>query len=128
MPAPAAARIGEADALLPGGRRLLPRSMPMPACPTQPHRIPAQRQPATGLVQATDKLGLSTSFELDIWGKKLRRASRATRAQALGTRYASETVSLSLAASVTQAYLNLRAIDAQLLAVRLGEQPGAVPS
>jgi multidrug efflux system outer membrane protein len=51
-----------------------------------------------------------------VWGK-LRRASEAARAQALGTRYASDTVSLSLAAAVTQAYLNLRAIDAQLLVV-----------
>ena len=51
-----------------------------------------------------------------MWGK-LRRASEAARAQALGTRYAADTVSLSLAAAVTQAYLNLRAIDAQLLAV-----------
>jgi len=59
-------------------------------------------------------MALSTSFELDVWGR-LRRASEAARAQALGTRYASETVSLSLAASVVQAYLSLRALDAQIL-------------
>ena len=68
------------------------------------------------ITRSSARLALSTSFELDVWGK-LRRASEAARAQALGTRYAADTVSLSLAAAVTQAYLNLRAIDAQLLAV-----------
>jgi multidrug efflux system outer membrane protein len=108
----AAARIEEADAVLRQvDAALLPqvnanagsRSRISQTNATPPHRR-----------SHSNKLGLSTSFELDVWGK-LRRASEAARAQALGTRYASDTVSLSLAAAVTQAYLNLRAIDAQLL-------------
>ncbi|WP_374266219.1 efflux transporter outer membrane subunit [Zoogloea sp.] len=111
----AAARIEEADAvlrqvdaaLLPqvdggasGSRNRISTTNATPL----PSSVPATR--------SSTRLALSTSFELDVWGK-LRRASEAARAQALGTRYASETVSLSLAASVVQAYLNLRALDAQ---------------
>lgn len=113
----AAARIEEADALLRQVDAALLPQVDANAGVSRSRTILPNANPPSGLVRTTDKLGLSTSFELDIWGK-LRRASEAARAQALGTRYASETVSLSLAASVTQAYLNLRAIDAQLLAVR----------
>lgn len=113
----AAARVEEADALLRQVDAALLPQVDANAGISRSRIILPNANPPTGLVRNTDKLGLSTSFELDIWGK-LRRASEAARAQALGTRYASETVSLSLAASVTQAYLNLRAIDAQLLAVR----------
>lgn len=65
------------------------------------------------ITRSSVHLDLSTSFELDVWGK-LRRASEAARAQALGTRYAADTVAVSLSASVVQAYLSLRALDAQL--------------
>ena len=40
--------------------------MPMPACP---RRIILKTPTARRLVRATGKLGLSTSFRLDIWGK-----------------------------------------------------------
>lgn len=113
----AAARVEEADALLRQVDAALLPQVDANAGVSRSRIILPNANPPTGLVRNTDKLGLSTSFELDIWGK-LRRASEAARAQALGTRYTSETVALSLAASVTQAYLNLRAIDAQLLAVR----------
>lgn len=56
---------------------------------------------------------ISTSFELDFWGK-LRRASEAARAQALGTRHAKDTVELTLVSQLIGNYLNLRALDAQL--------------
>ncbi|WP_439537591.1 efflux transporter outer membrane subunit [Methyloversatilis sp.] len=56
---------------------------------------------------------ISTSFEIDFWGK-LRRASEAARAQALGTRYAKDTVELTLVSQLVGSYLNLRALDAQL--------------
>lgn len=54
-----------------------------------------------------------TSFELDFWGR-LRRAREAALAQALGSRYARDTVALSLAGAVAQAYIALRALDAQV--------------
>ena len=57
--------------------------------------------------------GLSSAFELDFWGK-LRRASEAARAQALGSEYGKGVVELTLAGSVAQTYLALRSLDAQL--------------
>jgi multidrug efflux system outer membrane protein len=66
------------------------------------------------LVRNDVRLQLSTSFELDFWGR-LRRANEAARAQALGTRYGREVVSLSLASLVAQSYFSLRALDVQVL-------------
>ena len=62
-------------------------------------------------------LALSTSYEIDFWGK-LRRASEAARAQDLSTRYAKEVVTLSVAALTTQTYFSLRSLDAQIAATR----------
>jgi len=56
---------------------------------------------------------LRTSFELDFWGK-LSRTKEAARAQALSTRYAKDTVALSLAGLVASNYLLLRSLDSQL--------------
>ncbi len=113
----AAARIEEADAVLRQvNAALLPQIDANAGISRSRSILPNAVEP-TGLLRNTNRIGLSTSFELDVWGR-LRRASEAARAQALGTRYTSETVSLSLAASVTQAYLNLRALDAQLLVNR----------
>ncbi|MDD3352043.1 efflux transporter outer membrane subunit [Zoogloea sp.] len=113
----AAARIEEADAVLRQvDAALLPQVDASAGVSRARTILPTSIEP-TGLLRNINRIGLSTSFELDVWGK-LRRASEGARAQALGTRYTSETVALSLAASVSQAYLNLRAIDAQLLATR----------
>ncbi len=56
---------------------------------------------------------LSTSYELDIWGR-VRRANEAAKATQLATAYARDSVRLSVAGLVTSAYLGLRAADAQL--------------
>jgi multidrug efflux system outer membrane protein len=60
---------------------------------------------------------VSTSFELDFWGK-LRRGAESVRAQALGTRYARDVVALSLAGLTAQTYFSLRSLDAQLAVTR----------
>jgi multidrug efflux system outer membrane protein len=60
---------------------------------------------------------LRTSFELDFWGKLIR-AKEAARAQALSTRYAKDTVALSLAGLVASNYLLLRSLDSQLLVTK----------
>ncbi len=62
-------------------------------------------------------LRLTTSFELDFWGK-LRRGAEAVRAQALGSRYAKEVVALTLAGLTAQAYFALRALEAQIAVTR----------
>ena len=67
--------------------------------------------------------GLSTTFELDFWGK-LRRASEAARAQLLGADEARRQVELGVVSSVVKAYALARSADVQqaaaqeLLAVR----------
>lgn len=66
---------------------------------------------------SASKLALTTSFELDLWGK-LRRATEAVRAQALGSQFARDTVRLSLAGQVVQQYLLLRTLDAQQLVTK----------
>jgi multidrug efflux system outer membrane protein len=63
------------------------------------------------------RLGLSTSFELDFWGR-LRRGAEAVRAQALGSRYAKDVVALTLAGLTTQAYFSLRSLEAQIAVTR----------
>jgi multidrug efflux system outer membrane protein len=55
-----------------------------------------------------------TSFELDFWGK-LRRSKEAARAQTMSTRYAKDTVALSLAGLVASNYVTLRSLDSQLM-------------
>jgi len=55
-----------------------------------------------------------TSFELDFWGK-LHRAKESARAQALASRYAKDTVALSLSGLVTNNYVALRSLDSQIL-------------
>ena len=56
---------------------------------------------------------LGTTFELDFWGK-LRRAQESARAQALASRFAKDTVDLSLKSLVTGDYLLLRSLEVQI--------------
>jgi multidrug efflux system outer membrane protein len=74
-------------------------------------------QAGTPRVRNDLRLAVSTSFEVDFWGK-LRRASEAARAQDLSTRYAREVVTLSIAALTTQTYFLLRSLDAQIASTR----------
>jgi outer membrane protein, multidrug efflux system len=63
------------------------------------------------------RVALSTSFEIDFWGR-LRRQVESARAQALGTHYARDVVALSLAGLTAQTYFSLRSLDAQVAATR----------
>ena len=60
---------------------------------------------------------LTASYELDLWGK-LRSATKAARADLLGTEAAQETVRITLAADVVQGYFNLRSLDEQIAATQ----------
>jgi multidrug efflux system outer membrane protein len=116
----AVARIEEADAnlraasaaFLPeidlGGNANRTRSSTTTALPAPPG-IPAVRNDV--------RLALSTSFELDFWGR-LRRSVEAVRAQMLATRYAGDVVALTLEGLTAQAYFALRSLDAQLIVTR----------
>ena len=64
-------------------------------------------------LQDSRTAALATSFEIDLWGK-LRRANQAARADLLSSRYARDTVGLTVAGLVSSNYLSLRAADANL--------------
>ncbi len=116
----AVARIEEADAnLREAGAAFLPE-VDLGAVPMRSRISSRTATPipsSVPLVRNDIRLSLGTSFELDFWGK-LRRAVEATRALALGSRYAKEVVTLSLAGLATQAYFSLRSLDAQTALAR----------
>jgi multidrug efflux system outer membrane protein len=60
-------------------------------------------------------LGVSTSFEVDLWGR-LRRAERSVQDQLLATQYGRDTVMLTLAATVARTYFTARSLDSQYIA------------
>ena len=116
----AIARIEEADAnLREAGASFLPE-IDLGAAPNRSRISNQTATPIPGgipLVRNDIRLTLGTSFEIDFWGK-LRRALEATRALALGSRYAREVVTLSLAGLTAQAYFSLRSLDAQIAVTR----------
>lgn len=57
---------------------------------------------------------VSTSFEIDFWGR-LRRTREAARAQYAASQYGRDVVALTLAANIAQAYFTARALDAQIV-------------
>ena len=77
----------------------------------------AARRRARRASRTTFASRCSASFEIDFWGK-LRRGAEAARAQALGSRYAKDVVTLSLASLTTQTYFSLRSLDAQIATTR----------
>ena len=116
----ALARIEEADAnLREAGAAFVPE-IDLVATP-QRQRISGATAtplpPSIPLIRNDIRVIVGTSFEIDFWGK-LRRALEATRALALGSRYASEEVRLALASLTTQAYFSLRSLDAQIAFTR----------
>lgn len=58
------------------------------------------------------QVALTTSFEIDLWGR-LRNATQAAQAQLLAAQHARDTVRLGLVSAVVQAWLGVRTLDAQ---------------
>lgn len=110
----AVGRIEEADALLREvGAALLPQ-IELNAAATRSRVTEAGAFPVfSGNPRNNYIAQLGTSFEIDFWGK-LRRAKESARAQALSTRYAKDTVALSLSSLVASNYLLLRSIESQI--------------
>jgi len=71
--------------------------------------VPAGANPQVSSIQA----GFSVGWELDVWGR-VRRLNEAARAQYLATEEARRGVVTTLIADVSQTYLSLRTLDAQL--------------
>jgi len=64
-------------------------------------------------VSNTLRLGLSSAFELDFWGR-LRSGVQAARALALASRDAADVVRITTAALTAQTYFAVRALDSQI--------------
>lgn len=71
--------------------------------------VPAGTDPDVSSIQA----GISVGWELDVWGR-IRRLNEAARAQYLATEEGRRAVVTTLIADVSQTYLSLRTLDAQL--------------
>ncbi len=69
--------------------------------------------PASPDILHARSAALTTSYELDIWGR-VRRSNEAARASLLASQYSRDTVRLSVAGLVSSNYLALRAYDAEL--------------
>jgi len=116
----AVARIEEADANLRAVRAALFPEFDLSGNANRTafsNTVASPPTPGTPSVHNDLRLVLSSSFEIDFWGK-LRRATEAARAQDLSTRYAKEVVTLSIAALTTQTYFSLRSLDAQIASTR----------
>lgn len=110
----AVARIEEADALVKEvGAATLPQ-VDLNAGATRSRVTELGGNPVTTNPRNDYQAQLGTSFEIDFWGK-LRRAKESVRAQMLSTRYAKDTVALSLSGMVATNYLTLRSLDSQLV-------------
>jgi multidrug efflux system outer membrane protein len=70
------------------------------------------------LTRTQNQLLISTSFELDFWGK-FARADEAARANLLASVLSRDTVMLTIAGGTAQAYFALRSLDAQLSVLEL---------
>ena len=68
---------------------------------------------ARGAVGNDLRLGLSTAFEVDLWGR-LRRGTEAARALALASSAGRDTVRLTVAGLVAQGWFALRSLDEQI--------------
>ena len=110
----AVARIEEADAVMREvGAALFPE-IDLGADGTRSRITESGANPIfSGNPRNNFRVQLGTSFELDFWGK-LRRAKDSARALALSTRYAKDTVALSLSGTVASNYLILRSIESQI--------------
>lgn len=113
--AAAAARVEEAEALMrEAGALQWPQiNAEAGGSRTQSSLATASPPPAASRLRDSRRAALVTAFEIDLWGR-LRRATEAARAQALSSRYARDTVELTVAGLVASGYLALRAQDAGL--------------
>ncbi|MEJ2572214.1 MAG: efflux transporter outer membrane subunit [Gammaproteobacteria bacterium] len=112
----AVAQIDAAEAVLAQANSTLFPEIDLGASSSRSHSSTLNATPVFSGVPITynaNRLALSTSFELDFWGK-LRRASQAAHAQVLSSRYARDVVALTVAGATTQSYFTLRSLDAQI--------------
>ena len=113
----AVARVEGADAVVRQANALLFPEFDLGGAGSRTRSNPALITPGSPAISNDFRLAVATSFEIDFWGK-FRRAAEAARAQALGSRYARDVVTLTLAGATAQTYFALRSLDAQIIATR----------
>jgi multidrug efflux system outer membrane protein len=113
----AVARIGEAEAIARQVNAAIFPEIDLGGAATRSRSNPALITQGANPSANNFRVALSTSFEIDFWGK-LRRAAEAARAQALASHYARDVVALTLESDVAQAYFALRSLDAQIASTR----------
>jgi multidrug efflux system outer membrane protein len=114
----AVSRIDEARAALQLARASLFPSLDAQFGATRARRSDATDQRFPGpLITTTYNGGLAASYEVDLFGR-LASGRAGAAASLLSTRYAAETVRISLAAQVASTYFSLRAYDAELKLTR----------
>ncbi len=115
--AAAVAKIEEFDADLREANAALFPEIDLGAAAARTRSSGAVASPQSLRVGNDLRIALSTSFEIDFWGR-LRRLLESARAQVLATHYAKDVVTLSLSGLTTQTYFLLRSLDAQVTATR----------
>ena len=115
--AAAVARIEEFDADLREANAALFPEIDLGGTAARSRSSGAVAAPQSIRVSSDLRIALSTSFEIDFWGR-LRRLLESARAQVLATHYAKDVVTLSLAGLTSQTYFLLRSLDAQITATR----------
>ena len=113
----ALARIEETDAVLREATATLFPQVDLDAAGSRSRVTTTGSNPVSTPVRNNFRGAFSASWELDIWGKA-RRGKEYADAQAQSSRYAKDALALSLAGSVTQSYLTLRAQDALIVIAR----------
>ena len=111
------ARIGMAQALaVQAGAALYP-TLNLTASGTRATSGPSVSVTGVGVQANTSQVGLVTAYELDVWGRVRRNIESAT-ALATSSQYEKDSVSLTVAALVSNLYLRLRSLDAQMVVLQ----------
>jgi multidrug efflux system outer membrane protein len=112
----AAARIDEAAVAVTLARSAQWPTVNLDAAVTRSRSSVLNGQPITQAEATTHRVALSTSFEIDLWGR-LRNATSAAQEQLLSTQYARDTVRLALVGTLVQTWFAVRALDLQQAAI-----------
>ncbi|MEI8402503.1 MAG: TolC family protein, partial [Alcaligenaceae bacterium] len=113
----ALARIRMAESLaVQAGAALYP-TLNMTASGTRATSGPSVSVTGVGVQANTSQVGLLTSYELDVWGRVRRNIESAT-AVATASQYEKDSVSLTVAALVSNLFLRLRSLDAQMAVLK----------
>lgn len=112
----AVARLGQAQALARQAGAALYPTLNLTASGTRASIGTSVSPAGVGLQTNTAQVGLVTSYELDVWGR-VRRNVEAATAVATASQYEQDSVRLTISALVTNTYLRLRSLDAQISVV-----------